>query len=883
MNLGGSFDLQVDPAEADRRKRTRLARLNTHVIPQLRLLGFIFVAAGALLHNVFVYPGLEVFSWMGWVRLVAILGVYSLASWYLLYLFYDDLRASLDLGTVFLAADMAMYSVAIYYTGAQHSWIFFLPLFRVMDQTTTSFRRAMAFAHLAPLSYAVVVLYVIVVQHQDVQVAAEISKVLFIYFGSVYIALIARTGDQRHQRSSEIIRLARGLIHELEEKSKALERSSRQLHTALDQQADLHKENARLFTATEAREARLSQILHSTSDGIIFVGPDARIEAANVRAGDLLGFDPLGVIGMDVMRILARLYSLGDGDSFGVTLKALLADPGPGAHGDLQQPATGRVFHWVAQPTRDTPGTTIGLTFTFQDVTPTRDLVRQLEDKSRLLDEARRKAEDANRAKGEFLANVTHEVRTPLSAIIGMAQVLIDTPPDDRNTMIKRIKSAAESLLAIIGDILDFSKIDSRKLILARESLALRTVMQDVIDTVQVTAEDKGLSLALDVTPGVPDRLVGDALRLRQVLVNLIGNAIKFTQSGEIRMRVDIASELPGEVCLHFAVIDTGIGIPRDKQELVFEAFAQADGTSARRFGGTGLGLSISARLVELMGGDIWVESEVGRGSAFRFTANFGLQGAADIPKPPEPEVELRAVTVLVAEDEQVHRELVAHLLRSRGHHVVTARNGREALVELARHPVQIVLLDLQMPEMDGLQLATTIRTWERGHGGHLPLVAMTASVMSKDLEQCHAAGIDETLIKPIARERLFRMVESLATDTEPTVLPPPELAGRAAFLDGLGNDTSLARRLIDLFLQDSSRLVEEISQAITDRDAERLRRSAHTLKGSVSNFPAGAARDTAARMEVIGFDGDFEAAREVFPLLEKEIERLRGLLPTLI
>jgi PAS domain S-box-containing protein len=886
MNLGGTFDLQVDPAEADRRKRTRLVQLNTQVIPRLRLLGFIFVACCVLLHNAFIYPGLDGFSWTPWFRLVGILAVYSFASWYVLYLFYEDTRTTVDLGTVFLASDMSMFSVAVYYTGAQHSWIFFLPLFRVMDQTTTSFRRALAFAHLAPLSYAVVVLHVVLVKHQDVSATAELSKILFIYVGSLYIALIARKGDERHARSSEIIRLARGLIHELEEKSKALERSSRQLHDALDQQADLHKENARLFGATEAREARLSQILHSTSDGIIFVGPDGRIEAANVRAGDLLGFDPQTVIGMDVMRILARLYSLGDGDTFGVTLKALLADPGPGAHGDLQQPATGRVFHWVAQPTRDSAGSTVGLTFTFQDVTPTRDLVRQLEDKSRLLEEARRKAEEANRAKGEFLANVTHEVRTPLSAIIGMAQVLIDTPPtQDRNVMIRRIKTAAESLLAIIGDILDFSKIDSRKLILAREPLALRAAMQDVLDTVQVTAQEKGLTLALDVTGEVPDALVGDALRLRQVLVNLIGNAIKFTQSGEIRLRVDVASQLPGEVCLHFAVIDTGIGIPRDKQELVFEAFAQADGTSARRFGGTGLGLSISARLVELMGGDIWVESEVGRGSAFRFTANFGLQGAVEPPKPPAPDEAIRAVTVLVAEDEQVHRELVAHLLRSRGHHVVTARNGREALVELARHPVQIVLLDLQMPEMDGLQLATAIRTWERGQEGdhHLPLVAMTASVMSKDLEQCQAAGIDEELIKPIARERLFRMVESLATDTEPSLLPPPELAGRAAFLDGLGNDLNLAKRLIDLFLQDSGRLMDDIRRAIADRDADALRRSAHTLKGSVSNFPAGAARDTAARMETIGFDGDCDAAREIFPLLEREIERLRGLLPTLI
>jgi CheY-like chemotaxis protein/HPt (histidine-containing phosphotransfer) domain-containing protein len=513
--------------------------------------------------------------------------------------------------------------------------------------------------------------------------------------------------------------------------------------------------------------------------------------------------------------------------------------------------------------------------------------VRQLEDKSRLLDEARRKAEEANRAKGEFLANVTHEVRTPLSAIVGMAQVLIDAPAaGDRHRIIGRIKTAAESLLAIIGDILDFSKIDSRKLVLAHETFALRAVMQEVIDTVQVTAGEKGLSLGMDVTSEVPDALVGDALRLRQVLLNLVGNSIKFTPSGEVRMRADIASRLPGEVCVHFAVIDSGVGIPRDKQELVFEAFAQADGTAARRFGGTGLGLSISARLVDLMGGDIWVESEVGRGSAFRFTANFGLDrqpAASDAPASSPPGPPVRTVTVLVAEDEQVHRELTAHLLRWRGHRVVTARNGREALVELARHPVQIVLLDLQMPEMDGFQLAATIRAWEKGHGGHLPLVAMTASVMSRDVELSHAAGIDEALIKPIGRERLFRAVESLASDAEPAVLPPPELAGRAAFLEGLGNDTTLARRLVDLFLEDSARLVGEISLAITERDAERLRRAAHTLKGSVGNFPPGAARDTTARMELLGIDADFSAAEEIFPRLQKEIDRLRDVLPGLI
>jgi PAS domain S-box-containing protein len=714
MNLGGSLDLQVDQAEADRRKQARLIQLNTLTVPRLRMLGFAGLAAATLLHNAFVYPGPGAFTWGPWLRLVAILGTYASTTWYLLYLFYEDAAAYVDLGTTFLISDLAILSICIYYTGAEHSWIFVLPLFRVVDQTGTSLRRAVFFAHLAPLSYGIVILDAIVRQHRAIPLGPEMVKMLLIYIGGLYIALIARTSDVRHRRSSDVIRLARGLIHELEEKSQALERSSRQLHDALDQQADLHRENARLFGATEAREARLSQILHSTSDGIIFVAPDGRIEAANVRAGDLLSFDSHKVIGMDVMRILTRLYSLGVGASFGVTLKALLADPGPGGHGDLQQPATGRVLHWVAQPTRDSSGGTVGLTFTFQDVTPTRDLVRQLEDKSRLLDEARRKADEVNRAKGEFLANVANEVRTPLSAIIGMTALVNETD------VARRIRTAAESLFTVIGDILDFSKIDSRKLTLERDPLELRGVLQDVLDTVQITAVDKGLALVADVAGEVPDALLGDALRLRQVLLNLIGNAIKFTEQGEIRVRVNVASELPGEVCLHFAVIDTGIGIPRDKQELVFEAFAQAAGTSARRFGGTGLGLSISARLVELMGGDIWVESEVGRGSAFRFTANFGLPGA-------------------------------------------------------------------------------------------------------------------------------------------------------------------LSRRMIELFMQDSTRLVDDIGHAIAARDAERLRRAARTLKGIVSNFPAGTARETAARMEAIGLEGDFEAAGEAYPTLEKEIDRLRSVLPTLV
>ncbi len=259
----------------------------------------------------------------------------------------------------------------------------------------------------------------------------------------------------------------------------------------------------------------------------------------------------------------------------------------------------------------------------------------------------------------------------------------------------------------------------------------------------------------------VPDRLVGDPMRLRQVLLNLIGNALKFTDRGDIRLRVGVATELPGQVCLHFAVMDTGIGIPRDKQDLVFEAFAQADGSAARRYGGTGLGLSISARLVALMGGDIWVESEAGEGSAFRFTAQFGL-GASPSAEEPAAVATTAPLTVLVAEDEEVHHALLAGLLVSRGHRVVSARNGREALVELSQNSVDVALLDLQMPEMDGLEVTATVRHLERTAGGHLLIVGMTASTLQQDLDRGLAAGMDRFVTKPIARDLLLQIVEGV-------------------------------------------------------------------------------------------------------------------------
>jgi signal transduction histidine kinase/DNA-binding response OmpR family regulator len=783
----------------------------------------------------------------------------------------------------FLVLDLAFYGLAIHASGGEQSWLFFLAVFRVVDQTPISTRRAVAFALVAPLSYLGVILYILVVEGRAIPLGPEFAKLTVIYTGSLYTAMVARDADRRTKGMARVIRYARQLVAELAQKSGALEISSRELRESLDGQSRLAAENATLYAAAQHDRTRQQQIFDSTSDGIIFVTPDGRVEAANVRAGDLLDFDPQSVIGVELARLVSRLYSISGGDSFLPKLQDLLENSWAGGHGDLQQPATGRILHWIAQPARDLQGEILGLTFTFQDVTRARELVRELEDKSRLLEDARLRAEDANRAKGEFLANVSHEIRTPLSAIIGMAQHMEDNgAPQD---MVRRVRTTAESLMTIINDILDFSKIESRKLSLDEMPFSLRATLQDAVETLRVQASEKELGLHLEVADDAPDALVGDALRLRQVLLNLLGNAVKFTERGEVRLRVGVAAAMPDDVVLHFGVTDTGIGIPRDKQGVVFEAFAQADGSAGRRYGGTGLGLSISLRLVKMMRGDLWVESEAGEGATFRFTASFGLAPTADVPATaaPAPAAEATSpLNVLVAEDDDVHRELLTAMLAARGHHVIATRNGREALLALSRQRADVALFDLQMPGVDGFQATATIRAWERNHGGHLPIVGMTASALANESDRAQHVGMNRFVIKPLARTTLFDLLEELRQQSSPTPLPP-ELAGRADFLAGLGDDLTLARKLVEIFLDESPRLLERVRASVADADAESLTRAAHALKGTLSNFPAGEARTAAAQMESHGAAGDFAAARALFPALESELQNLRIVLPALL
>jgi PAS domain S-box-containing protein len=568
-------------------------------------------------------------------------------------------------------------------------------------------------------------------------------------------------------------------------------------------------------------------------------------------------------------------------------------------------------------------GTPIGGMGVSRDITARKKAAQELQEYACKLEEANRElaeatmaAQAASKAKDQFLAIISHELRTPLNGVIGMTELLKDTQLDDRQrAFVEACQSSGRSLMALINDILDFSKIEAGKLELDHRDFELGRLVEEIAETMAFHAQAKGIQLVRRVDAAACRWVRGDDVRVRQILINLIGNAIKFTEVGEVAVSVSLTEERDGLASARFEVADTGIGIPADGIDRLFKSFSQADSSTTRKYGGTGLGLAISKRLVELMGGQIGVRSQPGEGSMFWFVVPLPL--AANEPAPqksssaapdarqPPLDLLLKGRRILLAEDNRVNRLFAQEILRQAGAECLTAENGRQALLALENESLDLVLMDCQMPEMDGFEATRQIRQMEsEGQlAGHVPIIALTANAVQGDRQRCLEVGMDDYISKPFEPDKLLEMVERLlaahdgqsvkrpAIAKEPLAAsrePSPPVSGRSLPMDRealmarcMGN-LEFAQSLLSDFERDLADRVDQLSRNIEQRDANAITDSAHALKGAAGMATAESMRALAAEIEAAGKTGNLADIASLAQRLHDEAGRCLHFIPEL-